>query len=160
MRTERRRRALHVHGSAHRLEEGRRDRAENGPGLGLSGQTAVVDEDFPQAKPVILVCDNLNTHTIASLDNAFVPEEARRIARRLEIIRAPKRGSWLNMAEIELPVLSRAGPPRRIPGIEQLRREVSQWVTARNQFFKGVAWRLATEDARFKLASLYPRFVA
>ena len=120
----------------------------------------LVDEDFPQAKSIILVCDNLNTHTTASLYKTFDPEEARRIARRLEIIHTPKHGSWLNMAEIEFSILSRTGLPGRIPTIEQLRREVSQWVTTRNQSCKGIVWRLTTEDARVKLASLYPQLVS
>jgi hypothetical protein len=116
----------------------------------------LVDEDFPQAKSIILVCDNLNTHTTASLYKTFEPEEAGCVVRRLEIIPAPKHGSWLNMPEIEFPALSRTGLPERIPNIEQLRREVSQWVTARSQSCKGIVWRLTTENAWAKLASLFP----
>ena len=119
----------------------------------------LVDGDFPKAEKITLVLDNLNTHTTASLYKAFEPEEARRIARKIELVYTPKHGSWLNMAEIEFSVLSRTGLPERVPTIEQLRREVAAWQERRNQSCKGVVWRFTTEDARVKLASLYPKLV-
>ena len=120
----------------------------------------LVDEDFPNAKSITLVLDNLNTHSTASLYKAFEPEEARRIARRLVLVYTPKHGSWLNIAEIEFSVLNRTGLPERIPTIEQLRREVAAWQERRNQSCKGVVWRFTTEDARVKLASFYPKLAA
>jgi transposase len=119
----------------------------------------LVDEDFPEAKSITLVLDNLNTHSTASLYKAFEPEEARRIARKLNLVYTPKHGSWLNMAEIEFSVLNRTGLPERVPTIEQLRREAAAWQERRNQSCKGVVWRFTPEDARVKLASLYPTLV-
>src|SRR3990172_11237116 len=112
---------------------------------------------YPDAKRVRLVMDNLNTHGTASLYEAFPPEEARRLARRLEIHHTPKHGSWLNMAEIELSVLTRQSLDRRIPDIETLRHEVKAWERNRNGKQKGVDWRFTTEHARIKLRRLYPQ---
>ena len=119
-----------------------------------------VDEDFPEAEKITLVLDNLNTHATASPCKAFEPEEARRTARKLELVYPPKHGSWLDMAEIEFSVFSRTGLPERVPAIERLSREAAAWQERRNQSCKGVVWRFATEDARVKLASLYPKLVA
>jgi transposase len=119
----------------------------------------LVDEDFPEAEKITLVCDNLNTHSTASLYKAFEPEEARRLARKVELVHTPKHGSWLNIAEIEFSVLNRTGLPERIATIEELRRKVTALQTRRNQSCKGVYWRLTTEDARVKLANLYPKLV-
>ena len=100
--------------------------------------------------------DNLNTHKLGSLYEAFKPEEARRIAERLEIHFTPKHGSWLDMAEIEIGVLSRQCLNRRIPDQETLRREINAWQAERNQKKICVDWRFTTADARIKLMSLYP----
>ena len=115
----------------------------------------LVDEHFP-GKKIILVMDNLNTHNLGSLYEAFKPEEARRIAERLEIHYTPKHGSWLDMAEIEIGVLSRQCLDRRIPDQDSLRTEINAWQEQRNQKAVCVNWRFTTEDARIKLKSLYP----
>jgi hypothetical protein len=104
---------------------------------------------------VILVMDNLNTHSIASLYEAFGPVLARRLARRLEIHHTPKHGSWLNIAEIELSVLSGQCLDRRIARIEELRAEYSAWDQQRNRRQKGVDWRFTTANARIELKRLY-----
>ena len=116
----------------------------------------LVDEHYPEAEVVTLVLDNLNTHTPASLYQTFEPEEARRIARRLEIHYTPKHGSWLNMAEIELSVLSRQCLDRRIPDQTTLAQEVAGWQDGRNRAGATVDWRFTTDDARIKLKKLYP----
>ncbi len=115
----------------------------------------LVDEHFPDKK-IILVMDNLNTHKLGSFYQAFEPEEARRIAKRLEIHYTPKHGSWLNMAEIEIGVMSRQCLNRRIPDQETLRSEIRAWQKQRNQKAVCVNWRFTTENARIKLKSLYP----
>ncbi len=103
--------------------------------------------------------DNLNTHTPASLYEAFEPKEARRLAEKLEIHYTPKHGSWLNMAEIELSVLSRQCLDRRVPDFETLQAEVSAWQEQRDAAGgKKIEWRFSTEDARLKLKRLYPSF--
>lgn len=115
----------------------------------------LVDEHFPDKK-IILVMDNLNTHKLGSLYAAFEPDEARRIAERLEIHFTPKHGSWLDMAEIEIGVMTRQCLNRRIPNQETLRTELKAWQEQRNQKSVRVNWRFTTEDARIKLKSLYP----
>ena len=115
----------------------------------------LVDEHFPDKK-IILVMDNLNTHKLGSFYEAFEPDEARRIAKRLEIHYTPKHGSWLNMAEIEIGVMSRQCLNRRIPDQVTLRNEIKAWQKQRNQKNICVNWRFTTEDARIKLKSLYP----
>ena len=117
----------------------------------------LVDRLYPQTERIVLVMDNLNTHSIASLYKAFPPEEAKRIADRLEIHFTPKHGSWLNMAEIELGILSRQCLNRRIENIEELRQEVATWNVNRNKLRKGIDWQFKTEDARVKLKHLYPK---
>jgi hypothetical protein len=117
----------------------------------------LLEEDYPEAEKVVLVMDNLNTHGIASLYEAFEPALARRLARRLEIHHTPKHGSWLNIAEIELSVLSGQCLDRRMDRIEQLRVECSAWDQQRNERQKGVDWRFTTADARIKLKRLYPQ---
>ncbi len=116
------------------------------------------DEMFPDAEKIILVMDNLNTHKAASLYKAFPPTEARRILKRLEIHYTPKHGSWLDMAEIELNVLTRQCLSRRINNIDLLRRELAAWETERNQIKSKILWHFRTGDAREKLISLYPVF--
>jgi hypothetical protein len=117
----------------------------------------MLDERYPQATKVRLVMDNLNTHNAASLYETFEPEEARRLARRLEIHYTPKHGSWLNVAEIELSALSIQCLNRRIPDIELMRKEVAAWERDRNNRSKTIDWRFTTEDARIKLKRLYPK---
>ena len=106
----------------------------------------------------MLVCDNLNTHTPAALYEAFEPAEARRLAERFEWHYTPKHGSWLNMAETELSVLSGQCLDRRIDEVEVLRHEVGAWEGYRNRTEAKVRWRFTTEDARIKLEKLYPVF--
>ena len=115
----------------------------------------LVDDHFSNKK-IVLVMDNLNTHKLSSLYAAFEPEEARRIAERLEIHYTPKHGSWLDMAEIEIGVVSRQCLNRRIPDQETLRTEIETWQKQRNQEKVRVNWRFTTADARIKLKSLYP----
>ena len=117
----------------------------------------MLDERYPQATKVRLVMDNLNTHGAASLYEAFAPEEARRLARRLEIHYTPKHGSWLNVAEIELSALNSQCLNRRIPNIELMRKEVAAWEQDRNNRATPIDWRFTTEDARIKLKRLYPK---
>ena len=114
------------------------------------------DVMYPDAEKIILVMDNLNTHAISSLYKAFKPEEARRITKRLEIHYTPKHGSWLNIAEIELNVMTRQCLSRRISSIENLQSELSVWENERNNKQAGVNWQFKTKDARIKLTSLYP----
>jgi len=118
----------------------------------------LLDVDYPDAKKVILVCDNLNTHKIASFYEAFEPAEARRLVKRIEIHFTPKHGSWLNIAEIELSILTKQCLGRRFADIETLKKEVGSWVKLRNQKQKGVDWQFTMKDARIKLKSLYPQF--
>jgi len=117
----------------------------------------LLEVDYPGAEMVVVVMDNLNTHGIASLYEAFEPEVARCLARRLEIHHTPKHGSWLNIAEIELGVLSRQCLDRRMDRIETVRAECSAWDQERNGQQKGVDWRFTTADARIKLKRLYPQ---
>jgi DDE superfamily endonuclease len=116
----------------------------------------LVDVCYPDAEQVVLVQDNLNTHTPASLYEAFEPAEAKRLADRLELHYTPKHGSWLNMAEIELAVLAQQCLDRRLADRATLEREVAAWQAARNATGRGVDWRFTTEDARIKLKHLYP----
>jgi transposase len=116
----------------------------------------LVDERFPDADLIRVVMDQLNTHKPASLYEAFVPEEARRLLKRLEFHYTPKHGSWLNMAEIELSVLSRQCLNRRIPDEETLRQEIKAYEESRNAAQATIDWRFTTSDARVKLHRLYP----
>lgn len=116
----------------------------------------LVDDVYGEAGAVVLVMDNLNTHKIGSLYEAFAPEEARRIASRLEIHYTPKHGSWLNVAEVEFSVLGRQCLGRRIGSVEELTAEVTAWVQDRNDDEAVVSWQFTTADARVKLKRLYP----
>jgi len=111
---------------------------------------------YPHAKRVRLVMDNLNTHTISSLYETFAPEQALSLAKRLEIHYTPKHGSWLNMAEIELSVMTIQCLDRRIGSVEQLQREITAWEVDRNQTQKSVEWHFTTQQARGRLKHLYP----
>ena len=119
---------------------------------------ALLEVDYPQAEKVILICDNLNTHKIASLYEAFLPQEAKRLRDRLEIHYTPKHGSWLNVAEIELSLLTRQCLDRRLPDIPSLQRQAKAWYEKRNAKQKSVDWQFTSVDARIKLKSLYPQF--
>lgn len=116
----------------------------------------LLDEDYPHAKKVKLVCDNLNTHHIASLYEAFPAAAAHRLARRLEIHYTPRNGSWLNVAEIELSALARQCLDRRMGSAAEWAGEVAQWAADRNRDGVRVHWRFTTADARIRLRHLYP----
>lgn len=116
----------------------------------------LVDVHFPDAERLVLVMDNLNTHSPGSLYEAFPPAEAKRLADTLEIHYTPKHGSWLNIAEIELSALARQCLDRRIPDRVALAREVAAWEQVRNATAEAVDWRFTTADARIKLKRLYP----
>ncbi len=116
----------------------------------------LVDVHYPEAERIVLVMDNLNTHSPASLYAAFPPAEAKRLADKLEIHHTPKHGSWLNMAEIELSALQRQCLDRRLPDRPTLDREVAAWVRDRNAAEATIDWRFTTADARIKLKRLYP----
>jgi len=117
----------------------------------------LVNEIFHDKEKIRLVQDNLNTHTLGSLYEAFAPAKARAIAEKLEIHYTPKHGSWLNIAEIELSALTTQCLCRRIGDIDSLQREVSAWVVNRNASQKAVDWHFSNEDARNRLKSLYPK---
>lgn len=116
----------------------------------------LADDMYPDAEKIILVMDNLNTHRPSSLYKAFPPEEARRILKRLEIHHTPKHGSWLNIAEIELNVMTRQCLSRRIETIGILRDELTAWGAGRNDIGAEIHWHFQASDAREKLISLYP----
>jgi hypothetical protein len=118
----------------------------------------LLEEDYPAARKVKLVCDNLNTHTTAALYEAFPAEQARALAKRLEIHHTPVHGSWLNVAEIELSVLANQCLDRRIGSAGELAAAVAAWVKERNADGSRVVWRFTTDNARVKLRHLYPQF--
>jgi hypothetical protein len=114
------------------------------------------DERYPDAETIVLVQDNLNTHSPASLYEAFEPAEAQRLAERFEFHYTPKHGSWLDMAEIELGILGRQCLSQRIDTIEDLRRQAKAWEKSRDEAEAKVNWQFTTVDARIKLRRLYP----
>lgn len=116
----------------------------------------LVDVHYPQAEKIVLVLDNLNTHSLGSLYEAFPPAEARRLVEKLELHYTPKHGSWLNMAESELSILARQCLARRIPEAAQLGQEVAAWQRERNRARMAMHWRFTTTEARIRLARLYP----
>lgn len=116
----------------------------------------LADEAYPTSQKIRVVLDNLNTHKPASLYEAFDPQEARRIRKRLEFHYTPKHGSWLNMAEIEFSILARRVLRRRIPDELTLSREIAALEAERNQARATINWRFSTEDARIKMHYLYP----
>ena len=120
----------------------------------------LVDVRYPDAERIVLVLDNLNTHTPASLYEAFPPQEAKRLADKLELHYTPKHGSWLNMAEIELGILAAQCLDRRLADRSTLEHEVAAWEAARNAAVQPIHWRFTTADARLKLHHLYPSFDA
>ena len=116
----------------------------------------VLENEYPTAEKVVFVMDNLNTHTISSLYETFPPHIALPLAKRMEIHYTPKHGSWLNIAEIELSVLSSQCLKRRVADMTLLETEIKAWQSDRNEMTKSVDWQFSTEDARVKLKSLYP----
>ena len=116
----------------------------------------VLDDQFPDARGVKAVMDNLNTHTPASFYEVFAPEEARRLTAKLDIHYTPKHGSWLDMAEIEISVLKEQCLDRRIPTVPQLTEEVEAWEQARNRRNARIDWQFTSQKARKKLTRLYP----
>jgi hypothetical protein len=120
----------------------------------------LVDEVYPEAEKVVLVMDNLNTHTTASFYKFYSPQEAFRLSQKLEIHYTPKHGSWLDIAEIELSALSLESlEGRRIPTVEALNEILAAWSCDRNKRQKGVSWHFTTDDARLKLQHLYPHII-
>jgi hypothetical protein len=120
----------------------------------------LLEEDYPDAEKIRLVCDNLNVHSLGALYETFDPERARSLARRLEIIPTPKHGSWLNIAENELSALTlQCVKGVRFATIEELTEAVNAWVRQCNDNQKGVQWQFTTENARIKLERLYPKFL-
>ncbi len=118
-----------------------------------------IAKEYSQADIITLIMDNLNTHMPGSLYDSYPPEIAKELWNRFEFIYTPKHGSWLNMAEIELSVLTRQCLDRRIENIEVIRQEVQAWEQSRNNKISKVNWQFTTEDARIKLSRLYPTFV-
>jgi hypothetical protein len=116
----------------------------------------IADQMYPDAEMIVLVQDNLNTHSPASLYEAFEPAEARRLMNRFEVHYTPKHGSWLDMAEIELGILGRQCLARRIDNVNDLQRETKTWKTDRNAASTKVNWQFTTADARIRLRRLYP----
>ncbi len=117
----------------------------------------LVDVHRPDAERITLVMDNLNTHSLGSLYEAFPPQEARRIIHRIEVVHTPKHGSWLNLAEIELNVLTRQCLARRIPDQQTLIDETTAWQEKRNGKQPRIDWQFTADDARVKLKHLYPK---
>src|SRR5262249_35782807 len=117
---------------------------------------ALIDEYYPEAEKIVLVMDNLNTHTPSSFYEVFAPQEARRLTEKLEIHFTPVHGSWLNMAEIELSVMARQALSDRMSTLEAVQERVAVWQQERNQAPAGIDWRFTTADARIKLKHLYP----
>jgi hypothetical protein len=117
----------------------------------------LLDEDYPRAKRVTLVMDNLNTHRLSSLYEAFAPEDARRLANRMEVVHTPKHGSWLNVAEVELAALEKQSIGGRIADQVELTTQVKAWEQERNRAKVKVNWQFTTTDARIKLRGLYPQ---
>ena len=120
----------------------------------------LADNQYPNVKKIILVMDNLNTHSPSALYEVFSPQEAKRIWDRFEFVYTPKHGSWLNMAEIELNVLNRQCLSRRIDNIEEVTHEVKAWAEDRNNMKAKINWQFTTQDARIKLKTLYPKTIA
>lgn len=117
----------------------------------------LLEQDYPDSEKVILICDQLNTHKLSSLYQAFEPARARDFVKKLEIHHTPKHGSWLNIAENELSVLTRQCLDRRIGDLETLEQETTAWYIERNKMPKSVDWQFTTEDARIRLKRLYPQ---
>ena len=120
----------------------------------------LIEVHYPQAEKLVVVMDNLNTHSPASFYEVFEPEEAWRLAQKLEIHHTPVHGSWLNMAEIELSVLARQALSERLANLQAVQERVAAWQERRNQQHATISWRFTTADARIKLKRLYPSIEA
>ena len=120
----------------------------------------IAEQVYPHAKRITIVEDNLSAHKLATLYEIFEPQRARSIIKRIEIVRTPKHGSWLNIAESELSILIRHGLKKRTPNKEMLERDAKAWYERRNDKEKKVNWRFRTKDARIKLKRLYPIFTS
>ena len=120
----------------------------------------IVEQMYPQAEKITIVEDNLSAHKLAALYELFPPERARSIIRRVEIVRTPKHGSWLNIAEAELSILTRQGLKMRTPDRKTLENDVKAWFQNRNEKHNKVEWQFTTKDARIKLKRLYPTFIS
>lgn len=120
----------------------------------------LIEVQYPQAEKLVLVMDNLNTHSPASFYEVFEPQEARRLSEKLEVHHTPVHGSWLNMAEIELSVLARQALSGRLPTLDAVQERVAAWQERRNHQQKTISWRFTTADARIKLKRLYPSIEA
>jgi hypothetical protein len=136
--------------------------SERKTAIDWAGQVkALVDDPrFESAERITLVCDNLNTHKLGSLYETFPPAEAMRIARKLEIVHTPKHGSWLNVAESELSVLTRQCLSGHIGASATVQEQAQEWTKQRNAEQKGVRWQFTTEQARIRLYSLYPKIIS
>lgn len=119
----------------------------------------LVDVHYPQAERITLVMDNLNTHRLSCLYEAFSPAEARRLIERIEVVHTPKHGSWLNMAECELSVLEKQALGERVENKAALRERIAVWNADRNSRSRGIHWQFKTSDARIKLRRLYPQII-
>ena len=117
----------------------------------------LIDVDYPNAEQITLVCDNLNTHDIASFYTTFAAETAHRLSRKLRIVHTPRNGSWLNMAEMELSILSRQCINRRFESATAMDQQITKWQNQRNKQSLGANWQFQTPDARIKLKALYPK---
>ncbi len=117
----------------------------------------LADVHYSDAEKITLVMDNLNTHRLSTLYEAFEPDEARRLMERFEVIHTPKHGSWLNMAECELSVLEKQALGERVESEATLREQITAWNADRNHRCKGIDWQFTTPDARIKLKRLYPK---
>jgi len=120
--------------------------------------TYIAEEMYPNAKEIRLIQDNLSAHNKSALYEIHKPEKAREILRRFKFVFTPKHGSWLNIAEAELSVLTRQGLQKRIPNKEELIVQATNWYTKRNNNYKKVDWHFTTKDARIKLKRLYPNY--
>jgi hypothetical protein len=120
----------------------------------------LIEVQYPQAEKLVLVMDNLNTHSPASFYEVFAPEEAWRLSQKLDIHHTPLHGSWLNMAEIELSVLARQALSGRIPTLQEIQERIATWQERRNHKQATLSWRFTTADARIKLKRLYPSIEA
>lgn len=120
----------------------------------------LAETTYKKAKKITLIEDNLSAHKLSALYEIMSPQRARAIIKRIEVVRTPKHGSWLNIAECELSVLTRCGLKTRIADAKELKEQVQNWCTYRNKKQKGVDWQFTTKDARIKLKRLYPSYIS
>ncbi len=120
----------------------------------------MAETTYKEAKTITIIEDNLSAHKLSTLYEIMAPQKARQIIKRIEVVRTPKHGSWLNIAECELSVLTRCGLKSRIADASDLKRQVEDWATYRNKKQKGVDWQFTTKDARIKLKRLNPSYIS